>query len=270
METPTDAAYRVDLANKTTLVLCSWRDALNAVEAGVQAGGGMRGLLEDIRQVKSLCERYSREGFVPLRGDELGQDVGKRVNQLTHLVRDLRNHLGGGWGGSANMATSRKRYTFKTTLHGFGAVIGIKYVWWARRGQSPIWLRIKARDDDRCAEVVRRLKPTYDAFDDKPSYPTDVLLPLPLKLGVERDDVLDDLARQLDDIAVRLRPVLGGEVIVGIGFVVDGLLNVDSEPDRLSLSVSLNVSSIRVEKALVWVLQRIVPSSETITEKGPP
>lgn len=200
--------YRVSLAKAATLVLCSWRDALNAVEAGVQAEGGMRGLLEDIRQVQSLCERYSREGFVPLRGDELGQDVGKRVNQLTYLVTDLRNHLGDGWGGSANMATSRKRYTFKTTLHGFGAVIGIKYIWWARRGQSPIWLRIKARDDDRCAEVVRVLKPEYGAFDDKPSYPTDVLLPLPLKLGVERDDVLADLAGQLDDIAERLEPVL--------------------------------------------------------------
>ena len=204
--------YRLSLANGTKLLLCSWRDALNAVASAVQAEGGMRGLLEDIRQVQGLCERYSREGFVPLRGDELGQDVGKRVNQLTWLVRDLKNRLGDGWSKDSNMATSRKRYTFKTHLHGLDVFVGIMYFWWAERGQSPIWLRIKARKADRREDVLRALKPDFQAFADKPTtYPTDVLLPLPLKLGVERDEVLDDLEKQLANIAERLSLVLTSE-----------------------------------------------------------
>jgi hypothetical protein len=203
-------SFVLDLANGTTLVLASWRDALNAIEAAVRAEGGMHALLEDIHQVQSLCERYSDEGFIPLRGDELGQDVGKRLRQVHLIVQDLRSRMGAAWDGAANMSTSRKRYTFKTTLYGFPAVIGVKYIWWARRGQSPIWLRVKARDGDRCTAVVRALQPAFGAFDDAPSYPTDVLLPLPLKPGVERDAVLDDLAAQLDDIAERLRLVLAG------------------------------------------------------------
>lgn len=204
--------YRLSLANGTRLLLCSWRDALNAVASAVQAEGGMRELLEDIRQVQGLCERYSREGFVPLRGDELGQDVGKRVSQLTWLVRDMRNRLGDGWSKDSKMATSRKRYTFKTQLHGFDVFVGIMYFWWAERGQSPIWLRIEARKADLRDDVLRALKPEFPAFADKPTtYPTDVLLPLPLKLGVERDEVLDDLEDQLKKIAERLHSVLTRE-----------------------------------------------------------
>ena len=211
-EVEAEDGYRLSLANGTRLLLYSWRDALNAVASAVQAEGGMRGLLEDIRQVQGLCERYSREGFVPLRGDELGQDVGKRVNQLTWLVRDLKNRLGDGWSKDSNMATSRKRYTFKTQLHGFDVFVGIMYFWWAERGQSPIWLRIKARKAGRREDVLQALKPDFQAFADKPTtYPTDVLLPLPLKLGVERDEVLDDLEKQLANIAERLSLVLTSE-----------------------------------------------------------
>lgn len=204
----TNDGYRVSLANGTTLVLCSWRDALNAVEAGVQAEGGMRGILEDIRQVQSLCERYSREGFVPLRGDELGQDVGKRVWQIFGLAKDLQNRFGPEWEVSSSPTTTRYRYGYKAHLFGFKTFVAIHYFWWSKRGNSPIWVRIFAKTRQRRDEVIHALQPDIEAFPHKDKFPNQAVIPLPLKLGVERDEVLSDLARQLDDIAEQLEAVL--------------------------------------------------------------
>lgn len=206
---PSQSSFALHLAEETVLFLQSWKDMLNVVESAVQSVGGLRELLEDVHQVQSLCDRYSDEGFLPLRGDEIGQDVGKRILQLTQIVQDLRGRLGDGWGPETKMATSRKRYTFRTQLYGFQAVIGIKYYWWAQDGRSPLWTRVKAQNSDRRDAVLHALDPDIHAFADKPeSYPYDVLIPLSLKLGVERDEVIDDLVGQLDRIADRLEPVL--------------------------------------------------------------
>lgn len=196
------------LENNTTMLLRSWKEVLNAVTTGVQSEGGHRKLLEDIRQVQSLCDRFSRSGFLPLRGKEIGQDVGRRVRQLHGLVRDLRSQLGEGWTSDTQLSTSRYRYAFTTELHGYDAAIGIKYYWWSEKGQSPLWLRIKAETEDRRNAVLRTIKPDIQAYDDEPDYPTDALLPLPLKLRVERPEVLEGLVQHLDFIAKRLEPVL--------------------------------------------------------------
>jgi hypothetical protein len=208
-EAPEDE-HILRLENDTTMLLRSWDDVLNAVTAGVQSEGGYQDLLEDIRQVKSLCDRFSESGFLPLRGEEIGQNIGKRVRQLHNLVQDLRGHLGKGWSSKTRMATSRKRYTFTTKLHDHDAVIGVKYIWWARDGRSPLWLRIKAGNADKRDDVLRAVEPDIQAFADKPTtYPNDVLFPLPVRLGVERPEVIDGLVQHLRQIADRLAPVLG-------------------------------------------------------------
>jgi len=204
-----ESSFVLQFHDETTLLLQSWKDMLNGVETKVQVEDGLHDLLEDVHQVQSLCDRYSDEGFLPLRGDELGQDVGKRVLQLTQIVQDLRGRLGDGWDSGTSMSTRKKWYTFRTQLYGFQAVIGIKYYWWARDGRSPLWLRVKTQSSNRRDAVLHALDPDIHAFADKPeSYPYDVLLPLPLKLGVERDEVIDDLVEQLDRISERLEPVL--------------------------------------------------------------
>lgn len=203
-----DSSFVLHFSDDTTLTLASWRDALNAVESAVQAEGGMRELLEDIHQVQSLCERYSDTGFHPLRGDEIGPDIGKRLVQLHGIVRDLRNRLGDpSWGSDPSMSTSRKRYAFNTTLYDFDATVGLLYVWWDRDGSSPVWLRLDTQTPGQRDAVRRALKPNFQTREGD-ARPNSVLICLPLKLGVERDEVLDDLANQLSTIASRLRPVL--------------------------------------------------------------
>ncbi|WP_146109976.1 hypothetical protein [Salinibacter sp. 10B] len=203
-----DRSFVLKLSNETTLLLRSWKEVLDALASALQAEGGMRELLEDVRQVQSLCERYSSEGFHPLRGDEIGQDVGKRVRQLTQIVQDLRARLDEGWDSDTRMATSRNRYAFVTSLYGFDVTLGLLYVWWAREGRSPLWMRLDTQTPEQQSGARRALEPEFQVRSGE-ARPTSILIPLPLELGVERDEVLDDLADQLSRIAERLKPVLG-------------------------------------------------------------
>jgi hypothetical protein len=196
------------LSNGTTLLLRSWKEILDMLASAIQAEGGLRELLEDLHQVQSLCERFSSEGFLPFRGDEIGQNVGKRVRQLTQIVQDVRARLGEGWDSDANMATSRNRYAVTTSLYGIDATLGLLYVWWARDGRSPFWLRLDTQTLRQQNVARKALEPEFHVRSGE-SRPTSILVPVPLKLRAERDDVLDDLANQLGRIAERLEPVLG-------------------------------------------------------------
>lgn len=204
--------FVLPLQNGATLLLRSWQEVLNAIESAVQAEGGHSDLLDDLRQVRGLCDRHSDAGFLPFRGDDIGQDVGKRVHQLRNIVLAVDPELGKLWTADRNVTSSRYRYGLRTKLHGFDAVIAIIYYWWSADGRSPIWLRLKAETRNRRDEVLRALEPDIQARRDKEtSYPTDVLIPLPPKLGVEKDEVIADLAGQLNKIAERLTSVLTGK-----------------------------------------------------------
>jgi hypothetical protein len=201
--------FRLSLQNGTTLLLRSWKDVLDAIESPVQAEGGHSDLLEDLRQVRGLCDRYSDAGFLPLRGEEIGQNIGKRIQQLHGIVRDLRGHLDEEWKTDAQMSPSQDRYAFTAELYGYDVALGLKYYWWAEKGISPMWLRVKTKNKDQRDEVYRSAEPDIQAFKDYPSsYPHDVLFPLPLQLGVERPEVMTGLVNQLNKIAQRLKPVL--------------------------------------------------------------
>ena len=67
------------------LMLTSWRALLGAMESRASlAGDGPTG--EDIRQLSGLCDREDTEAFLPLRADELSQEVPRRLRDLGDLV----------------------------------------------------------------------------------------------------------------------------------------------------------------------------------------
>lgn len=205
-----ESSFALRLGEEAALLLQSWRDTLNVMESAVRSEGGLRDLLEDVHQVQSLCDRYSGEGFLPLRGDEVGQDVGKRIRQLQEITMDLRPRIEDRWGVNTGLSVSKKRHAFTATLHGFDATIGILHVWWARKGQSPFWMRLDTQTPNQQDRVLQALKSETYAKRGGDARPNSVLVALPPKLGVERDEVIEDLVQQLNRIAERLEKVFIG------------------------------------------------------------
>jgi hypothetical protein len=197
----------VHLTNRTSVTMCSWTEVLDTIEAALRREEKSE-FLGDLAQLRALCDAYSDSGFTPFRDDELGPGVGKRINQLHRILPNLRSELGDAWAEPGSLAAGQYRNVFKTKVHGLNAAIGIEYNWWANRGTSPLWLRIKARSADRRTRLMQALMPDIKAFRDGDSFPTDTLVPLILKTGAEFDDVMDDLANQLHTIADRLQPAL--------------------------------------------------------------
>ena len=69
------------------LMLTSWRALLCAMESRAGLAGDVPAG-EDIRQLKGLCGREDSDAFLPLRSDELGPDVPRRLRDLKKLVDD--------------------------------------------------------------------------------------------------------------------------------------------------------------------------------------
>jgi hypothetical protein len=202
-----DADYTLWLENGTTLLMRSWQEVLDTIMSAARREGE-NSLLEDLRQVRGLCDRHNEADFQPLRGEEIGQSIGKRIQQLHTILRDLPGHLGPEWAEDTKLSITKHRYAFTTQVHNTDSAIGIEYYWWAEDGSSPLWLRIETGDPTLCQEAIQALEPEIRAFPDTPSDCSDLLSPLALKLGVERPEVLKDLAGQLGSVAERLDSVL--------------------------------------------------------------
>ena len=140
------------------LLLTSWTALLGRMAS--RANGVLDTDAElDIRQLRGLADRMDEEAFLPLRSEELGPEVPRRLPGLQRLVGEaLRSLKGSGFaneiGGASASATSHGRYV---TIGGARAWFGIWYPAWASLRATPLWLQLLARADRGMPiEAVRR------------------------------------------------------------------------------------------------------------------
>ena len=69
-------------------MLTSWRSLLGSMAAKVSAAADSHTAI-DIRQLQGLAEQQDTEAFLPLRQEELGPQLPRRVIDLTRLVDDV-------------------------------------------------------------------------------------------------------------------------------------------------------------------------------------
>ena len=69
------------------LMLTSWRSLLGRMAAKVSAAADSHAEI-DIRQLQGLAEQQDAEAFLPLKQEELGPQLPRRVIDLSGLVDD--------------------------------------------------------------------------------------------------------------------------------------------------------------------------------------
>ena len=70
------------------LVLVSWSFLLNRMAAHLSEDGDA-GTLEDIHQLQGLVRRQDEQAFLPLRSEELGPDIPRRLLDFSRVVDDV-------------------------------------------------------------------------------------------------------------------------------------------------------------------------------------
>ena len=167
----------------------------------------------DIRQLQGLAEQQDKEAFLPLRQEELGPQLPRRVIDLTRIVDDAVHRVRKTeWVSvkGARMAATATSYgiwlTFPRAEKVFGkfsSYFGVSYGHWARYRDTPLWLRFS----NPPADLRRRLEQLRDRNRlELIGTGRKLRIPIELPVGRERGEVLDAVVARLLEIARLITP----------------------------------------------------------------
>ena len=194
------------------LLLTSWRALLSRMASRTSDARDTNAEL-DIRQLRGLADRMDQEAFLPLRSEELGPEIPRRMLDFNRLFEDARRaaaekgvaRLVGQEGSTGTARGQRVR------IAGARAWFGIRSDLWARRRATPLWLWFFEWKNDpdpvdvTFREARRRLSPLV--LSDPPGLVedgADLFVPIPLPTGVEYDEVVEAVVARLAEIAMLL------------------------------------------------------------------
>ncbi len=194
------------------LMLTSWRSLLGRMAAKVSAAADSH-TETDIRQLQGLAEQQDKEAFLPLRQEELGPQLARRVIDLTRIVDDAVHRVRKTeWVSvkGARMAATATSYgiwlTFPRAEKVFGkfsSYFGVSYGSWARYRDTPLWLRFS----NPPADLRRRLEQLRDRNRlELIGTGRKLRIPIELPVGKERGEVLDAVEARVLEIARLITP----------------------------------------------------------------
>ena len=210
----TEHALRSVATGGRRLVLVSWTSLLGRMTDAAAAAADSR-TEADVLQLRGLSVREDEDAFLPLRPEELGPDVPRRLIGLKELVDRATDRLVGL--GLANLKGTRVAprdtgYGRYLRLAGAGARWGLDFQKWATLRDTPLWLRLSGRDQEwtetkPLKEIRASLEPVR--LSDPPGLidrSDRILVPIHLPVGVEQDAVLEGVVDQLKRIARLIGP----------------------------------------------------------------
>ena len=178
------------------LMLVSWSTLLSSLSSAASTAGDSA-IEADIRQLRGLAGREDEEAFMPLRADEFGPGFIRRLNQFGMLgIEAINIGRRAGWISHVNSSTSRwvGGYGRSFRLSGTRAWFGLNGDLWSSKGDTPMWLQV----EDVSSSAISRLLRDKFRFHLNDSW---LVIPIYLKTGVERDQVVEDIVTQLKAIA---------------------------------------------------------------------
>ena len=173
------------------VMLVSWRKLLVHLAASVD-NEDVNG---DIRQLRGLAERQDIDAFLPLHGQDVSPDLGRRIRGYNRLAKDVVE-LGvqEGWLDIEGLRVAPRWHGYGRYFHFSGVAgdfwIGVNCKNWAVCDSTPLWLWIVHGDSksvDSVGEVLNVA--VYDRW-----------IPIHLRKSVEFHAVLNDVAFQLKAI----------------------------------------------------------------------
>ena len=193
------------------LGLISWRAALDVLHIGLVQAGDVSAAA-DLVQLRGLTDRMDSDLYVPFTGEELTSSLGTRVLQLCQLVDQTVERMVG----------TREADIQNLRATGSGHAVYSRYfrmcnvgcrVYFTPEGWSkyshPIGLEIKDGQGVRwkgSPEINAKLAPLAHRFPQRFSCNEyGAWLALEIPVGVEMNEVIDDLICQIRDVAVLLK-----------------------------------------------------------------
>jgi hypothetical protein len=209
---PTGVVRVSDTDLGPTLALTSWSKVLAAIEAELADEPTS---MNDLLQLRALCDAADQDAFVPLSSTELtDQSIPALVLQLRTIVQHaIEVGITEGVLSIDGLGTTSGwerigRYISFPSARGVGAWIGTNFLRWRQNGCTPIWLVFAPTEWGRAHEVRSLLEPWADregiahAMQDGR-----FAIGIDLATGEELDGVVRSLVGCLRVIAEELAPL---------------------------------------------------------------
>lgn len=200
------------------MALASWDWLLSGLRRAAEAADYEAAA--DLRQLEGVARRMDKAGFLPLRGEELGELAGHRIVQFCKLVDDATQVLRDKW--KLVFTTNLKAtagpgwYGRYLTMKGQGCRLCFNADLWSQHGRSPIWFEVygvgwkPSRETwDALSSLKAEDPPRLYASEEAPA------VPLILPTGVERKAVLEGIVQQVRGLHDLISAVLAQETPEG-------------------------------------------------------
>lgn len=188
-------------------MITSWAHILQALLDAAHSGEH-DSIRHDILQLRGLTSRMDSEAFLPLRTDEVTDQVtARRLVNYSGLIEDITRKLRDSrLADTRGLRPTHGWYTLGRYLRmyeRFGLWLGIDFEVWRDAGITPLWWCF---NDNEYSGVAGRLQTISELFDDAQHYEDTgtLYIPIRLKTGVERDRVVDEAVEQMKWISETL------------------------------------------------------------------
>lgn len=190
------------LEGNRVLAAGTWNSVLSHLLMAVEDAGESRIVSDDIRQLQGLCRKLDHRAFQPLRTEELSPEIAKRITQYEGLIRDVIKHLV-----AIGLVRDLKRKGLGTVSYGFHMTFaGLANsrlaftVWlWSRHAATPLWLTLPP-PAGRYLAHLKDEQPLKVVLEGEGAH-----VPLYLPVGVEREQIVQDLVDQMKHVAALIR-----------------------------------------------------------------
>lgn len=179
--------------------LVSWKDLLGDLRSALIDAGDTR-RASDVDQLDSLCDLEDSEAFLPLDSSDLSNPTPLRLYQYMELTEEVarRGTREGSIStqGLRSVGTPMGKYIRYAAAGDLQLALSVDLLRWWRQRPTPLWLElwVEAGDALRSLEIEQPPRVLYDGNRGQP------VIPLTLRLQVERSDVVDHLLRQVLEI----------------------------------------------------------------------
>ena len=194
-DSPEEGGVRWVPVGTKTMLVTDWQNVLHTLE-GAANGSEIEG---DVLQFRGLVKTLENlQAFPVLRSDEVkNADMARRMINYIELIVEICNRLHGA--GVMTYATNRASFNDRY-FYGYlewdnsegrrdGAYLTLSFPAWRESGGiTPLWLWMNQAVQLRGNADVHR----FDNY-----YPADNFIPIRLKLGVERERVIENAVEQI-------------------------------------------------------------------------
>ena len=194
----------VSLRDERRLILTSWSSVLEGLTSAVQDEQSS----EDIRQLRGLVDQQDSEAFLPLGAEQLSPETPRLILNLSRLVDDASARIfDTTWAERGRMQKRWEGGPFQyLTVSDLSTWFGVNYYHWKQYEITPLWLGFQPsawEHEDQILNCVQTLR-----HQDPPRYMEEEgIIPIRLKTRTEYGLVLDDVVKQLKEIAQLLQGV---------------------------------------------------------------